>query len=355
MTRTTQTTVEKQVQTDWDDRIASSSQGHLLQSWAWGELKSEFGWTAERVDDGPACAQVLFRSLPAGLGSMAYIPKGPVVDFHDEAALKSLLAALGPLAEKERALCLKIEPNLDDEPWLAERLCAHGFKLSPQEIQPRRTILVDLDAEPDDLLKRMKQKTRYNIRLAGRRGVTVRPANDKDLPDVYDLMKLTAERDGFGIHSPYYYETAYRRFVPAGQGALLVAEHEGRLLAALMAFAFGGTAIYMYGASSNEGRKRMPTYLLQWEAMLWAKKQGCVVYDLWGVPDEDEESLEAGFTQRSDGLWGVYRFKRGFGGSLTRSAGTWDLVYSPLRYQLYKAGLRLQSPLSRFLGGWGTG
>jgi lipid II:glycine glycyltransferase (peptidoglycan interpeptide bridge formation enzyme) len=183
----------------------------------------------------------------------------------------------------------------------------------------------------------MKQKTRYNVRLAGRKGVTVRPGDEGDLPAFYRLMETTAQRDGFGIHTQAYYEAAHRLFVPSGQGNLLLAEYDGQLLAGLvvLAAAHGRAACYMYGASSDAHRNLMPTYLLQWEAMLWAREQGCRVYDLWGVPDENEDRLEAEFKGRSDGLWGVYRFKRGFGGRLARSIGAWDLVYSPLRYWLY--------------------
>jgi lipid II:glycine glycyltransferase (peptidoglycan interpeptide bridge formation enzyme) len=124
----------------------------------------------------------------------------------------------------------------------------------------------------------------------------------------------------------------------------LLAEHEGRLLAGLVVFGQGDTACYMYGASADEGRYLMPNYLLQWEAMLWARERGCRLYDLWGIPDEDAATLEAHFTERSDGLWGVYRFKRGFGGRVVRAAGAWDLVYAPLRYQLYTlAADRLRS------------
>ncbi len=103
-----------------------------------------------------------------------------------------------------------------------------------------------------------------------------------------------------------------------------------------MAFANGKRAWYFYGASANEHRERMPTYLLQWEAMRWARSLGCTLYDMWGVPDEDEETLEANFTTRSAGLWGVYRFKRGFGGRLTRAASPWDRVYNPFLYGFYR-------------------
>jgi len=323
----------------WDRLVTIAPGGHVLQSWAWGELKSRFGWDVQRLASASSGAQVLYRSLPAGLGTIAYVPKGPVADLSDPSALQELMDAIQPLAEQRRAICLKIEPNAKDTASLAERLQALGFRRSPQTIQPRRTLLVDLDGKPDDLLKRMKSKTRYNIRLAARRGVTVRPGNQADLPAFYQLMKVTSQRDAFGIHSYDYYETAHQLFVPTGQGQMLLAEHEGQLLAGLVVLGKGETACYMYGASSNEGRKLMPTYLLQWEAMLWAQEHGYRLYDLWGVPDEEEDILEEQFTQRSDGLWGVYRFKRGFGGRLVRSTGAWDLVYAPVRYRLYSLAI----------------
>ncbi|MGD8517111.1 MAG: peptidoglycan bridge formation glycyltransferase FemA/FemB family protein [Anaerolineae bacterium] len=335
MTATLQTFDRPDQQESWDGHIASTPNGHLLQSWAWGELKARFGWRTRRLAWGPACAQVLFRPLPAGLGTIAYVPMGPAADYDDSPALEALLQALEPLARQERAICLKIEPNLEDDSLTTGRLCELGLRPSPQQIQPQRTILVSLQGEPDAILGRMKQKTRYNVRLAKRKGVTVRAGDGNDLSAFYQLMETTSQRDGFGIHSQAYYQAAHQLFVPANRSRLLLAEFEGQLLAGLVVFAFGDTAIYMYGASSDAHRNRMPTYLLQWEAMLWAKEQGCRTYDLWGVPDEDEDTLEAEFTQRSDGLWGVYRFKRGFGGRLLRRVGAWDLVYAPLRYRLY--------------------
>lgn len=318
----------------------SAAGGHLLQSWAWGELKVQFGWGVERVAAGAACAQVLFRAAPGGLGSLAYVPRGPAADFGDGAGVRALLEAIRPSARKRRAICLKVEPNCEETPALEGALRAMAFRPSPQAVQPRRTILVDLEGTPETVLERMKQKTRYNIRLAERKGVTIRAGTEADLPAFYQLMEVTAERDRFAVHSEAYYTAAHRLLVPAGQGRLLLAEHEGRLLAGLVAIAFGDTACYMYGASSDEGRNLMPTYLLQWEAMRWARELGCRWYDLWGVPDEEEAVLEAQFADRSDGLWGVYRFKRGFGGRLVRTAGAWDLVYAPLRYRMYEMALR---------------
>lgn len=324
-------------QSAWDERIAAAPDGHLLQSWAWGELKACFGWRVQRIAVGAACAQILYRSLPGGLGTLAYIPKGPAA--HDESELH-FLDEIDSLARREGAICLKIEPNLEDDPRHVQTLQQWGFRLSPQQVQPRRTIVVDLDGEPDAILQRMKQKTRYNIGLAERRGITIRAGDETDLPAFYRLMDETAQRDGFGIHSREYYDMAHRLLASTGKGCLLLAEYEGQLLAASAVFAFGGAACYMYGATSNEHRNRMPAYALQWAAMLWAREQGCRTYDLWGVPDEDEETLEANFTERSDGLWGVYRFKRGYGGRLVRTVGAWDRVYAPIRYRLYTLAVR---------------
>jgi lipid II:glycine glycyltransferase (peptidoglycan interpeptide bridge formation enzyme) len=324
----------------WDARVAASPGGHVLQSWGWGELKAHFGWRVERVAAGTGCAQVLFRALPGGLGSLAYVPRGPVADFGDGAGVRALLEALRPTVGARRAICLKIEPNLEQHPALDAALRSLGLRPSPQAVQPRRTILVDLQDEPEALLARMRQKTRYNVRLAERKGVTVRAGGEADLPAFHRLMEVTALRDRFAVHSQEYYAAAHRLFVTPGLGRLLLAEYEGELLAGLVALALGDTACYMYGASSDEGRNLMPTYLLQWEAMLWAREQGCRWYDLWGVPDEEEADLEARFADRSDGLWGVYRFKRGFGGRVVRMAGAWDLVYAPLRYRLYGMAVR---------------
>ncbi|MGD9047768.1 MAG: peptidoglycan bridge formation glycyltransferase FemA/FemB family protein, partial [Anaerolineae bacterium] len=193
-------------QVAWDRLVAAAPNGHLLQSWAWGELKAGFGWRVQRLAVGDASAQVLYRRLPGGLGTIAYVPKGPLVDYDALPSFRALLEAIRPLARQQGAIVLKIEPDEEDSPPLAEKLRSLGFQPSPQAVQPRRTILVDLDAEPDELLRRMKQKTRYNVRLAGRKGVTIRPGDEDDLPAFYRLMEATAQRDGFGIHTQAYYE-----------------------------------------------------------------------------------------------------------------------------------------------------
>ena len=228
---------------------------------------------------------------------------------------------------------LKVEPDALEDEQNALEPAFDGFGSGMKPIQPQQTIIISLEGEEEDWMARMKQKTRYNIRLAKRKGVEVTETDDLDV--FQSLMDATGARDGFGVHSQAYYQWAYTLFKSSGACSILLASYEGKPLAAMMVFTRGKRAWYFYGASNNEERNRMPTYLLQWEAMRWAAARGCSEYDLWGVPDAPLEELEANFTKRHDGLWGVYRFKRGFGGQLLRSAGAWDRVYSPLLYRMY--------------------
>jgi peptidoglycan pentaglycine glycine transferase (the first glycine) len=336
---------------EWDQFIESHPQAHILQTSLWAELKQHFGWRVRRVavaEKGriSAGAQLLLRPLIPRLThgpSLAYVPKGPLVDWEDPYATAVLLSAIHPVARQERTACLTIEPGLPDVDRLVTRLRQCSFRPSVHNIQPRRTIHVDLGPPEQQILAKMKSKARYNIRLAERRHVEVRAGGAEDIAAFYRLSQLTASRDEFSIHSHDYYQRAYDLFAPAGLACLLLAEYQGQLLAGLMAFACGRRAWYFYGASSNEDRHRMPNYALQWAAIRWAKERGCETYDLWGVPDEEEEVLEQDFTQRSDGLWGVYRFKRGFGGQLQRYIGAQDYVYHPFFYPLYRRALRWRS------------
>jgi peptidoglycan pentaglycine glycine transferase (the first glycine) len=321
--------------TDWDTHLAGHH-GHLLQSWAWGDLKSRFGWTACRLRVGDAAAQILFRRLPLGL-TIAYIPKGPVVNWSDQEQGRALLTAIHAETKKHRAIFLKVEPDawLDPTAQPPNYLTPHFGFLPAHPIQPRATLVVDLSGDEESILAAMHQKTRYNIRLAAKKGVIIRQGSAGDVSTFHQLSLDTAARDNFGAHSLAYYQAAYDLFAP-GNCALFMAEFQGQPIAGLMAFRQGQDAYYFYGASSNEHRNLMPTYLAQWAAMRWAKDHGCARYDLWGIPDAAPATLEAEFERRRDGLWGVYRFKRGFGGQYMQSVGAYDYVYNPLLYRLYK-------------------
>lgn len=319
----------------WDAFVRQHPHGHLLQLAAWAQLKQAFGWRSARValcEDQTivAGAQVLFTLLPLGVGTIAYLPFGGLVSAPDQ--WRPLWQAVREVCRRHRAVFLKWEPGFHAPPL--DDLHRWGFLPSPQTIQPPNTILIDL-TDDETMLARMNQGTRRKIRQALKGDVRYFEASSDELPRFAALMQVTGERNAFGVHAPAYYALAYQLFVPQ-DAALILAEHEGDTLAGVFVFALGDTAWYLYGASANEKRQLMASYGVQWKAIQWARDRGCRVYDMWGIPDADEATLEAQFEQRSDGLWGVYGFKRGWGGRVARTAGAWDLPYQGLLYQLYR-------------------
>lgn len=306
---------------DWNHFLSAHPNTHLLQTGEWGELKSAFGWKPVRIVNGAAGVQILFRKLPLGF-TIGYIPK---VNINE-----SLWDEIDSVCKQNHAVFLKLEPDSWGD---NSSITNYQLRISPHNIQPPHTLIIDIKDSEENILARMKQKTRYNIRLAVKKGVTTRTWDD--IESFHRMMLLTGGRDGFGIHSLEYYQRAYELLHPREMGEILVAEYEGRPLAALFVARSGNRAYYLYGASTDEERNRMPAYLLQWEAMKWAKARGCEEYDLWGIPDEQEGTLEANFETRHDGLWGVYRFKRGFGGQFRRAAQAMDRVYNAILYWAY--------------------
>ena len=311
---------------DWNQFLSSHPNTHLLQTGEWGELKSAFGWKPVRIITGNAGVQILFCKLPLGY-TVGYIPKSLTNQFVSD----QLWDEIDSACRQHRAIFLKLEPDLwNDSPLLVGE---DTVRVSPHNIQPPRTIAINIKTSEEEILVRMKQKTRYNIRLAEKKGVTVHAWGD--LESFHKMMLVTGVRDGFGVHSLEYYRRAYGLLHPKQMGEILVAEYDGKPLAALFVARNGNRAYYLYGASTDEERNRMPTYLLQWEAIKWAKVRGCEEYDLWGVPDGDEAALEVKFEKQHDGLWGVYRFKRGLGGEVKRAVQAMDRVYNPLLYWAY--------------------
>jgi peptidoglycan pentaglycine glycine transferase (the first glycine) len=329
---------------EWDAFVAAHPHGSILQTDGWARLKNRFGWSSQRVwmrRNGQlvAGAQLLFRSVALGILKIAYMPHGPLVDWQDEEQVAVLFNQIDQAMYQRGASLLKMEPFIwQDDPGseIWRKICQrYDLMTETDTIQPPRTVLIDLRPSTEDILMAMKQKTRYNIRLAERKDVTVRQGTAEDIPIFDQLIRMTARRDDFGVHQADYYRAAYELFAP-DNAALLLAEYEGQPLAGVMVFACGPKAAYLYGASSNEERQRMPSYAVQWAAMKWAKARGCTSYDMWGVPDAPEAELEDNFLERQDGLWPVYRFKRGFGGDICRTVGPADRVYNKLTQRLYR-------------------
>jgi len=322
----------------YDDFVADGPRGHALQSWEWGEVKRATGWVPYRVlvEDGGrprAAVSILSRRLPIPGKSVLYAPRGPVVDPLDDEALDALVEGAREVASRTGGILVKVDPAWDEGDREARgALERRGFLLvnaavNFEGVQPRFVFRLRIDRPEDELLRAMASKTRYNIRLASRRGVRVRPAERRDLPAFYDLLLVTARRDGFTVRSRSYFETIWDHMVERGLARFFLAEHEGALIAASLAFRFGPTVWYMYGASANRHRNLMPNHLLQWEMIRWARSLGCTLYDFRGV---------SGDTDPENPLYGLYRFKKGFGGRFTAFVGEFDLVLDRAAYLLWR-------------------
>jgi peptidoglycan pentaglycine glycine transferase (the first glycine) len=323
-------------QAGWDGALLALPAAHILQSWAWTETKAQTGWRASRLlwtaDAQPAAAAAfLSRRLSAHWpASIAYVPKGPVLDWADAALAAQVLERIQQEARRRRAIFVKIDPDVqaDGSTGQAVRsmLEQRGWQFSNEQIQYRNTMVTDLTPDEETLLARMKPKCRYNIRLSERRGVGVRYGTPADLKVFFMMYVETGERDGFLVRPFPYYESIWSQFLAGDLAHLLLAEIEGKPVAGLMLFRFGGTAWYFYGASTAAARDAMPNHALQWAALRLAKASGCTRYDWWGAPDKLEEG---------DPMMGVYRFKAGFGGEFVPWIGAWDYPVSRPLYRFY--------------------
>ena len=378
----------------WNTLIASLPNPHFLQTQEWAQVKAAGGWEpiyaiwtennfqvftqpsttygGKLFNLSPSTAlkasalilkkSIIRRGFAARL-CILYCPKGPNFDWNDAPLRKRVLDDLQRLARQQGAIFLKLDPDVvlgtglpgaDDaimEPGgeaVRADLMQRGWRFSQDQIQFRNTVLLDVSPSEEEMLARMKQKTRYNVRLAGKKGVTVRTGTPADFPLLYRMYVETAVRDGFIIREEHYYQTVWNMFfglkvrkldgekvetfqpsnLPTFQPICepLIAEVDGDPVAAVFLFAFAGRAYYVYGMSREVHREKMPTYLLQWEAMKWAKAHGCNIYDLWGAPDVFDES---------DSMWGVFRFKEGLGGYVSCTLGAWDFAPNPLWYAIY--------------------
>jgi peptidoglycan pentaglycine glycine transferase (the first glycine) len=330
----------------WDRLLCQNLDGHLLQSWEWGQFKQRFGWKADYLswqDDREqtrAAALVLKRSALSHF-SVLYCPRGPILDWSNESLRSSVLSDLAKVPESTGSIFIKIDPDIPLESGqpdpsfellnpLGEQVILDmerlGWTCSDEQIQFKNSMYLDLRPSEDELLRGMKSKTRYNIRLAGRRGVTVRKGGEQDLDLLYRMYAATSLRDHFTIREQAYYQDAWGTFMKSGMAQPFIAEVDGEPVAAIIIFHYGRRAIYMYGMSLEIHREKMPNQLLQWEAIRWAKTMGYAIYDFWGAPDT--------FTEQ-DPMWGVYRFKSGFGAEVIRTPGAWDYVIRPTLYKVY--------------------
>jgi len=287
----------------WEQKMSSQTQAQFLQSWEWGEFQKRLGRKFWRLEIEGEFVLVIKVPLPLGWNYL-YIPRTRVE------LTKSKLEVLKELAGQEKSLFIRVEP-------VSQELTSLGFNKT-KLVQPTKTLMLDLSLREDELLAQMHQKTRYNIRLAEKKGVKLVVSKSEGFPKFYDLLMDTYRRKDKGLHSRNYYQKLYLDHITK----IYFAEFDGKILCANMMIYYGDTMTYLHGGSSSEDKNIMAPHLLQWEQIKLAKAQGYKYYDFWGI-DEIK--------------WpGVTRFKKGFGGFEVDYSGAWELAVNKFWYSIYR-------------------
>lgn len=309
--------------------INNHPKGHFMQSKMWGDVKSD--WKQETLtvldENGEikGAMSVLIRKLPILPFTIMYSPRGPVCDISDVAVLQELTEKAAALAKKNKAYVFKIDPDVEahNTKFIAD-MEGLGYRRKHSKnfegIQPNFVFRLDVENKTEEeVMAGFHSKTRYNIRVALKNGVEISLGDRSDLKEFTDIMVETGVRDGFVIRSQSYFERMYD--VMGENMRLYIAKHEGKIIAGTLAIYYGDKVWYLYGASANDVRNVMPNYLLQWEMIRWAIEKKCRIYDFRGVSGDIDES---------NPLYGLYRFKKGYGGKLTEFVGELEILYHPI-------------------------
>ncbi len=330
--------VTKETEQEYTEFLENHERCNFQQSLEWGKVKT--AWKKEVIlsedengkINGSIC--VWIRKMPM-FGNMMYSSRGPVCDIHDPNIMEQLTEGAKELAKKYNAFVFRMEPDVKkDDADFRHIVRELGYKIKDDakdfkdEIQPRFVFKLDIKGKTEEeILKNCHQKTRYNIRLATKKGVEIKEGTREDLAAFHKIMIETGERDGFLVRSQEYFEKMYDELAPKHM-KLLMAYHEGEPISGIILIKYGNTTWYLYGASSNRHRNLMPNYLLQWTGIKEAIAAGHDVYDFRGV---------SGVVDENHPQYGLYRFKKGFGAEFIEFIGEIYLPFKPLKYKMYKA------------------
>ena len=334
---------------EYEAFVESHPKGHFSQSTLWAKQKPAWSWKAIICRDGSGAIKgsiaFLIRKMPIVRKKMMYACRGPVCDLDDRDTFAQLLEGAKALAKEYRSYVIKIDPDVPSSNTdFAEMLRGFGFLSKEggknfEAIQPRYVFRLDVDGKTEEELQAgFHQKWRYNIRVAQKKGVEVKICGKEMVPAFADLMLTTGVRDGFVTRQPEYFAAMLDNL--GEHCRLYMAFYEERPIAGTLAIHYGDKVWYLYGASSNEDRNLMPNYLLQWNMIQWAIETGCRVYDFRGV---------SGDVSEDNPLYGLYRFKKGFGGDFTEFVGEMDLVLNKPVYTFVEKGTSLYKDVRKTL------
>jgi len=308
---------------------------HPLQSYEWGEMRKSKRVGVVRLGEYEGkklkeVYQITLHQIPGLPWKIGYCPKSAIPG-------KEVTEEVKKLAKENGVIMIKFEPNVrvskgeeNLKKWRRESAVVRG-----EPLFTKYTFWLNLEPSEEELMAGMKSKTRYNVRLAERKGVEIKEdSSDKGFEDYWRLMEETTERQGFYAHDRDYHERVWQMMSKSGQAHLLKAVKGKEVLTCWMILILNGVLYYPYGASSREHRELMANNLMMWEVIRFGKKKNCRLFDMWGSlgPEPD----------KSDPWYGFHRFKEGYGGELVEFVGSWDLVINPLAYWIYRVGNKLR-------------
>lgn len=332
---------------EYEHFVSSHPQSSFTQSTKWRLVKNNWGFetivSRDKDNQIVGAMSVLVQKIPLIGTAFLYAPRGPVCDLHDKAVLADLKKGADALAKKHNAHLFKCDPDtlITDEETI-QNFKDMGFTqfAGPEgfeTIQARFNYRLYIEGKTEEeVLANITQKTRYNIRVAMKHGVEIKVVGEEYLDDFIRLMQVTGERDGFNVRPRSYF---VRMLEALGEHVrLYMAFYEGKPISGAVTTNYAGKTCYVYGASDNESRNVMPNYLIQWEMIKWAIETGCTVYDFQGV---------SGDLSESNHMYGLYRFKKGFNGSLDELAGEFDFLYQPMKAKLVDKAIDLNEQLGQ--------
>ncbi len=299
------------------DQFVKENKGSFLQSWQWGEFQESINRKIWQIETEGLKGLIIKHDLPLKKNYL-YCPYGPI----GKGDFEEFLKEVNKVAKQEKSIFFKIEPVNSFQ------FLKFNFQKSIKEIQPSKTMILDINQSEEDLLKQMNQKTRYNIRLARKKGVRIEQSNTQESLNAFlKLLKETAKRDKFFLHSEEYYQKMLSALGQNGTIQLFLAKYRDRVIAANLVCFFNQTSVYLHGSSDYDYRKLMAPHLLQWQTILKAKEKGLKYYDFWGINEKK---------------WpGVTRFKKGFNGQEINHLGVFDLIYRPIWYIVYNLARKI--------------
>jgi lipid II:glycine glycyltransferase (peptidoglycan interpeptide bridge formation enzyme) len=327
---------------------------NFLQSEVWRKFQEAVGNKTFIVKEESFSASIIEHQLPV-VGKYFYCPRGPIMKLDPSTTLG--MTNVINLARRNKAGWIRIDPENDQTLELIKNNISLPIKKAPHDMQPREILVMDISKSEEELLAGMKSKTRYNINLAEKKGVSLRITNlyeytnSNDVDRFVELVKITAKRNKITSHPENYYRKMLE-VIPSDILKLYVAEYENKIIAANLVIFYGDTATYLHGATDDEYRNVMAPYLLQWQAIKDAKKMGYRFYDFGGISTNYLPTGQAGESDtniRITNNWsGITKFKTGFTPTTepVKFPGSFDLVINTPKYFIYRLASRLRNIFS---------